>query len=266
MPGGGRKKKGGKKERALVRSIRVYRVGEFSFLRLKKFSLLISNDNWRKSDSLLANKMHRKEFYFVNRGQFQFTFENNIRMFERNTTAFFFYRLIFSLTNYPLAMRDTLYIDVRERRCLKAATKQTIAAQNIVEDFTKLEIASKTWEQAYCFCFDPRLVERWMIGLELYTVRAGMSPRDRVVAGCSYSGAGLRAKRMDNYTWRVVVAREFSLALFLSFSRLLASHCWPHCFTIYLCNFSIPSCLLSVFNSFLSFLDLVRTHVQWTHE
>lgn len=157
-------------------------------------------------------------------------------------------------------------MDVRERRCLKAATKQTIVAQNIVEDFTKLEIASKTWEQAYCFCFDPRLVERWMIGLELYTVRVAMSgaPRDRVVAGCSYSGAGLRTKRMDNYTWRVVVAREFSLALFLSFSlglSLLASS-----FAIYFCNFSIPSCLLSVFNSFLSFLDLVRTHVQWTHE
>ena len=54
----------------------------------------------------------------------------------------------------------------------RAATKQTITARNIVEDFTKLEIASKTWEQAYCFCFDPRLVERWMIGLQLYTVRA----------------------------------------------------------------------------------------------
>ena len=40
------------------------------------------------------------------------------------------------------------------------ATKQTIAAQKIVEHFTKLEIASKTRERAFCFCFDPRLVER----------------------------------------------------------------------------------------------------------
>ena len=55
---------------------------------------------------------------------------------------------------------------------LVLATKQTITAQKIVEHFTKLEIASKTREWAFRFCFDPRLVERWAIGLELSMVRA----------------------------------------------------------------------------------------------
>lgn len=70
---------------------------------------------------------------------------------------------------------------------LVLATKQTITAQKIVKHFTKLEIASKTREWAFCFCFDPRLVERWAIGLELSMVRARSHVTTISCSCCFYS-------------------------------------------------------------------------------